>query len=355
MFHKKKHTVALLICTHLVYREELMAETIHIAQMAEKLSDELFSEFFWEKMGPTNQNWPCEEKDRHKVETHPSDVVFFYDEPYSQVRTYVNCDLKSYASGTITSTNVKGAIESLAKQVACAEKSDDWSKLYIHDSVSPSICGLLFVYNHDGGYDKHFNALFTSIKSKDLDLPKGAKLVVLGPEDIFWLDNVRYEIRQMRGSSGPDRLPHREHCQYFYPQLVLKANTRMEKAKAATLEMLTSPWIILEYRKQPPDTGRGVLIFYRRDGSTTQEFVYLIDYLRHYQVLTENTTVHIKTLNTVVAAHSIFTKAVHQYIDEMCGGNEHSDLAKSVRSIKYSKMTQVISQFSTIELGMDYE
>lgn len=332
-----------------------MAETIHIAQMAEKLSDELFSEFFWEKIGPTNQNWPCEEKEQHKVETHPSDVVFFYDEPYSQVRTYVNCDLKSYASGTISTANVKGAVESLAKQVACAEKSDTWSKLYVHDNVSPAICGLLFVYNHDGNYDKHFDALLTPIKNKELDLPKDSKLVVLGPQDIFWLDNVRYEIRQMRGSSGSDRLPNKEHCQYFYPQLMLKANSRMEKAKAATLEMLTSPWIILEYKKQPPDSGRGVLIFYRRDGSTTQEFIYLIDYLRHYQVLSENTTVHIKTLDVVPTAHSSFSKAVHQYIEEMCAGDESSELARNVQAIKYSKMTQVISQFSTIELGMDYE
>lgn len=332
-----------------------MAETVHIAQMAEKLSDELFAEFFWTKVGSTNQNWPCENKEHHDVETHPSDVVFFYDEPYSQVRTYINCDLKSYAKDSITRSAIRGAVESLAKQVACAEKSDEWRKLYVHDHVSPEICGLLFVYNHDGEYDKNFSNLLNSVKIEKLDLPKNAKLVVLGPEDIFWLDNVRYEIRQMRGSSGSDRLPDAEHCQYFYPQLVRKANVQVEKARAATLEMLTAPWIILEYKKPKSGDRRGVVVFYRRNGSTTQEFMYLIDYLRHYQVLGEDTDVLIKTLDTVPTAHATFQKAVQQYIEEMSDGNADNDLSTLVKAIKYSKMTQVISTFSSIELGMDYE
>lgn len=101
-----------------------MPETSKVAQMAKKLSDEVFSEFFWTKVGPEDQNWPCEDEEHHGVSTHPADVVFHYDEPYSPKRTYVHCDLKSYAKGTITSANVHGAIESLAKQVACAEKSE---------------------------------------------------------------------------------------------------------------------------------------------------------------------------------------------------------------------------------------
>lgn len=332
-----------------------MAETVNIAQMAEKLSDDLFAEFFWEKVGPINQNWPCEDKEHHKAETHPSDVVFFYDEPYSQVRTYINCDLKSYAKDSITASSVQGAIESLARQVACAEKSDDWRKLYIHDHVSPEVCGLLFVYNHDGEYDKKFSGLLSKIKVEKLDIPKGNKLVALGPEDIFWLDNVRYEICQMRGKSGADRLPDREHCRYFYPQLVRKANVQVEKARAATLEMLTSPWIILEYKKSQGSDRRGVIVFYRRRGATTQEFMYLIDYLRHYQVLSENTDVQIKALETEPIAPAQFQKAVQQYIEEMSDGDGNNDLASLVKAIKYSKMTQVVSTFSTIKLGMDYE
>lgn len=65
-----------------------MAETADIAAMAERLSGELFAEFFWKRTGPMNENWACERPEHHKVKTHPSDVVFYYDEPYTQQRTY---------------------------------------------------------------------------------------------------------------------------------------------------------------------------------------------------------------------------------------------------------------------------
>ena len=58
-----------------------MAETANIAKMAEKLSKEVFAEFLWQKTGSTNINWPCEDEERHGKKTHPSDVVFYYDEP----------------------------------------------------------------------------------------------------------------------------------------------------------------------------------------------------------------------------------------------------------------------------------
>lgn len=44
--------------------------------MAVKLSGEVFAEFFWEKVGPEDQNWPYEDPEHHKIDTHPADVVF---------------------------------------------------------------------------------------------------------------------------------------------------------------------------------------------------------------------------------------------------------------------------------------
>ncbi len=161
-----------------------MAETSPTAKMAAKLSDEVFAEFFWEKVGPIDQNWPCEDHEHHGVDTHPADVVFYYDEPYSLKRTFVHCDLKSYGKTTITATAVHGAIESLAKQVACAEKSEKWRDLYMHGNVTPEVCGLLFVYNHDGGYEKDFSSHLGTTKDARLPLPKGSRLFVLGPEEI---------------------------------------------------------------------------------------------------------------------------------------------------------------------------
>ena len=331
-----------------------MAETSKIALMAMKLSEELFAEFFWTKVGPEDQNWPCEDPDHHGVATHPADVVFYYDEPYSLKRTFIHCDLKSYAKATITPTAVHGAIESLAKQVACAEKSEKWRDLYMHGNITPDVCGMLFVYNHDGGFDKEFSSYLTAVKDEKLPLPKGARLFVLGPRDIFWLDNVRYDIRQLRGAAGTAALPAGQHCKYFYPQLDGRANLQPDKARAATLEMLTSPWIVMEYKHGPNHSQRGFLVYYRRSGETEEEFMYLLDFLRHYQVLEEGTKVEVRGMEGDAAASARFQKAQQRYIETL-GDNAHSTgFAAKVSAIKYSKMTQVITDFSSIDLGMEY-
>jgi hypothetical protein len=101
-----------------------MTETANIAEIAAKVSKELFGTFLWETHGPIDQEWPCEEPENHRpsrrrrganrgasddsennrgdeaecqsvpVVKHPTDIVFYYDEPYSNHRTYINCDLK---------------------------------------------------------------------------------------------------------------------------------------------------------------------------------------------------------------------------------------------------------------------
>ena len=143
-----------------------MAETINITKMAEKLSKGIFGEFLWQRMEHTNLNWPCEDQEKHKVKTHPSDVVFWYDEPYSQSRMYVNYELKSYAKSTVTAGSIRKAIESLAKALSCAEKSQEFREKFVRSNVSVEICGLLFVYNHDGEYDKDFGKSLLKSRTK---------------------------------------------------------------------------------------------------------------------------------------------------------------------------------------------
>jgi len=319
-----------------------MSETANIAKMAEKLSKELFSEFNWEQVGPMNWNWPCEDKHRHNTNTHPSDVVFHYNEPYMNARTFINCDLKSYARGSINAGSVRVAVESLARSLNCAEKSMEWQRKYVHKNISPEICGLLFIYNHDGEYDKEFASLLNGVKHDKLDIPKKSKIVVMGPHDIHWLNNVRHEIVQMRGTG---HLPPRDKCGFFYPHLVLRKNIQFEKARAATLEMLTAPWIILT----AAETKQHV-IFYRRKGESVDEFLYLIDYLMHYQVLTGETEVQIKTLDSASNAAAYFGKAVDQYIDECEGSPE---MKKQLKAIKYGQINHVQTKFSELEIGME--
>ncbi|MGM2743241.1 hypothetical protein, partial [Bacillus cereus group sp. Bce013] len=83
---------------------------------------------------------------------------------------------------------------------------------------------------------------------------------------------------------------------FYHPQLVRRANLQVRTAKAATLEMLTSPIIILEHRDPKGSAKRGVVVFYSRKSETADEFMYLIDTLRKYELLDDNTSVTIKTL-----------------------------------------------------------
>jgi hypothetical protein len=135
---------------------------------------------------------------------------------------------------------------------------------------------------------------------------------LLGPEDIFWLNNVCYEIVQMRGR---ELIPAREQCRFFYPNLVRRNNIQPDHARAATLEMLTGPWIVLSYM-HPKTNRNGYVIFYRRKGDSVPDFLYFIDYLMYYQLLQADTEVYIRTLETDLNAAAIFEKTVHEYVEQ---------------------------------------
>lgn len=327
-----------------------MTETANTAEQAELMASDLFSEFFWNKLGPTNHDWPCEDPERHKAKDHPCDVVYYYDEPYAARQTYVHCDLKSYAKGTINATAVKEAAESLARQVACAEKSETWRKFHTHDNVTFSVNGLLFVYNHDGEYEADFQKNLIHIAPNTLHLPRGSRLFVLGPKEIFWLDNIRDEIQRLRGRRNPE-IPAPEYCSYFHPQLVRRANLQVQKAKAATLEMLTSPIIILEHRDPKGSAKRGVTVFYSRPGDTTDEFMYLIDTLRKYELLDDKTSVAVKTLGASPISSPTFQKAQQQYIEGLVGADVATDLGDYVNAIRYEPMSHIKTTYSNIDLG----
>jgi len=326
-----------------------MAETQVIARLAEKLADEVFGEFFWRKTGPMNANWPCEHQDQHKVKTHPTDTVFFYDEPYSESRRYIQCDLKSYSKASITRAQMKSAIVSLAKQVKCAEVSSEWQRLYVDDQSTPLISGLLFVYNHDDEYDADFDKLLVEIRSEDLQLNAGSRVHVFGPDDINWFNRVATEIRQMRGKG---ELPPRQSVRFHHPQLVRKSNFQIVKARAATLEMLSSPWIMMEW--DDDDTRReGFVVFHRRE-TNVDDLVYLLDYLRHYQLLQKRIDVIIKVPQSDVDATIKLQKAVRKYIDHISGSNENSDIATLLQKVSLGFVPESKTSFSTDAIGMEY-
>jgi hypothetical protein len=237
-------------------------------------------------------------------------------------------------------------VTKLAKSIACAETSEEFRARYLDTGRSADIAGLLFVYNHDGGYDANFQELLKDLKPQDLAIPPRSKLVVLGPRSIFWLNNVYYEIVHLRGKG---RLPAKQDCQYFYPHLDRKKNLRVTEITPASLEMLTGPWIMLSYRQSHSPHSRGLLIFYRGDGALQEQFLYLLDYLMHYQVFDGHVSVSVRTLGANELAPSQFQKAIETYLEEC----QHSDSMKQILStVEYKGINEVHADFSTIELGM---
>src|SRR6266498_1727638 len=104
-------------------------ENQNIAAMAERASKEIFEVFGWRQLGPKNQNWACVEQEKHdrrRARTHPTDLVFRYEDPWSGQEIYVNSDLKSYAKGTIVQQSLVSLIRNLSRSVECANKSEEF-------------------------------------------------------------------------------------------------------------------------------------------------------------------------------------------------------------------------------------
>jgi len=363
-----------------------VGETGNVSKIAEILANDLFSRFLWNDTGGWNQNWKCVKED-HVVEkrirkkksssgnpgstanseesgsvsdgsktaedtvtvikilTHPSDVVFYYDEPYSLYRTYVNTDLKSYKKGSITSSAIVAAIQSLALTLECAELSEEWKEKFVHEEKSYRIVGLLFIYNHDGEYDSGFDDLLAKVNQEKLKIPRDSRIFVLGPRDIRWLDNVRLDMQMLYSEHV---LPHQDRWSFYYPDLVRRKKIQVA-ARAATLEMLTGPWIILSY----PANGTnlpGYIVYFRGLGKYAEEFLYLLDHLMHYQMVKQGIAISIRTFDADENAPAHFKRAVDEYIENYDG--QGSDFATLLRKISFDLMPQIKSQFSQVSIGM---
>jgi hypothetical protein len=231
-----------------------MAETDNIARIAEKVSNEVFAVFGWERHTLHNQNWACAvgEHFPRANATHPSDVVFFYEDPYEGGHVYVTTDLKSYAKNTIVKEKVAGAMRRLAMSAECANISEQFQRLYIPDHGRWTAVGLLFIYNHDDAYSSNFDELLAAIDKKNLALATGRRMFVMGPNQIRYLYNVARDIVWLRGKGT---IPAQDACHFYYPDMVRTTTLSGKEARAASLEWLAAPWQILRYRRPTPGGG----------------------------------------------------------------------------------------------------
>jgi hypothetical protein len=327
----------------------MAGESENISKMAEMLAREMFNEFFWVQSGPLNINWECI-NENHQKKTHPSDIVFSYLEPYLNSRTYLNCDLKSYSKKSINKISVKTAIENLSMAVSCAENSEEWQKKYVvNNTENFNVHGLLFIYNHDGEYDNDFPLILEEATQTNIQLPLNRRIYILAPKDICYLYTVVNDLKRLRGDGY---LPQSRDCQYYYPDLINKKAVSTQVRFAATIEMLLGPFLVLRYKIQEKDNAFGLLVYYKKEGKSIDEFIYIIDYLFYYQQLQNYEKIDICLINPSKDAPAIFSTAKKEYLVK---SNEAGGLEERLNTINYRSVNNIFKLFSEVEIGMRYE
>ncbi len=317
--------------------------------MAKKVSEEIFAEFGWQQKGPEDVNWPCVARDKHDLDTHPSDVVQAYEDPYEDAKVFLNVDLKSYAVGSLKKAQVRGAVTSLCKAADCANVSSGWRNLYGDDTSNYRCHGLLFVYNHDGDYDGDFEKFFEFMDTKDAPLDASNRVFVFSPATVSYLATVANDLR---GSRGTDRLPSKKEYSFYYPDLIGTRPKKQNQA-AASIEVLLSPWQILRFTKaSEPDGGPRVhyFVYYRGDGSSVDEFKYLFDAFFRFDLLGDEERISLRMPFAHHEAAGHFDRAKDAYAAEFYGLRE---FRARLNRITFDPITTIIKRFSTIAIGME--
>lgn len=326
-----------------------MAETSNIAQMAEKVSKEIFSEFSWDKVGSIDTNWDCCQKEKHNKTTHPTDIVFRYEDPYEQKYINVNFDLKSYAKGSINATTIRTALESLAMASECTQISEEWQNIYQSKTMNTDIVSSLFVYNHDNSFDKDFDKFLVDATKRDLKLASGNKIFVFSPQKIQYLITIVNDIKVLRGD---EILPNKKHYTFYYPTLDKKP-TRNPWNSSATIETLFNAWQIIKFKINPNDQESndfGIIVYYSKKGECQEEFQYLIDYLFHYQLISQASKIMVRVANAEKYASTNFENAVNEYKNKFAPDDQ---TVKKLESIEFESITNIVKTFSEIEIGME--
>lgn len=321
-----------------------MSETGNIETLAKLISNDIFKWFKWKNLPLRDTDWDCV-NEHHNKKTHPSDVVFYYNDPYSGKCIYLNTDLKSYAKGSISPSSITKALTSLALSAECANVSPSWhDKFIIEDKNFGTVIGLLFIYNHDDKFDKDLSEIIDKLDFNKINIAEDVKVSVMDPLLIRRLLNT---VSDMKKLVVDDILPKKDYT-FFYPDLVRARRFGNEWEQPASLETLTSPWLIIKHKKTEENSD-GYIIYYHSKGNTVEEFVYLIDAMSHYQMLLSNKVIRVRFTDACTDATLNFTKAKAEYLT-MWGDDAFRKT--QLDSIDAGHITQFATKLSPIEIGM---
>ena len=322
-----------------------MSETGNIEELAKIISTDIFNWLKWNTCSIKDQDWDCV-NEKHNKKTHPADVVFYYDEPYSGTRLYLNTDLKSYKKISISAAKMKNALVSLSKSVECANVSSDWQDKFLVDDSTSNVKGLLFVYNNDNLFDKDFPTYLSDVSLKQVKLTESNQIIIFGPDKINHLLNIVNDIKNFIAQGV---IPSKDDYTFFYRDLFLHKAHGDEWNQPATIEALTSPWVIVKY-KVPENRNDGYIVYYNREGKTVDEFVYLLDSLSHLQLLLNEAPIHIRLMNPSNNAKNNYLKAKKSYLNTW---GYDAAREKHLDRIEVHSINIVQTTYNPMEIGME--
>ncbi|KJG12892.1 hypothetical protein [Photobacterium iliopiscarium] len=275
-------------------------ETKNIDEMAQLISDKIFTELKWKWNSEyTDINWDCCDR-AHARKTHPTDLVFSYVDPYTELTQYIQTDLKSYKKESISTQKVGTAIKSLAMQVKCARDSTEWADYYREGETKYGLHGMLFIYNNDDRYDDDLLEKIDSNAMRDFALPRDSTLNIYSPRLIRFLMTVVENIKERRnieedesGSNVWKMIPKRNKCGFYYPDKHNKCSSDSVK-HPATNEMVTSGMLLYSY-EHPIHKKKVLNIYWDEDIISDNYFIYLFEYIFNYQMLNMFEKVYIIT------------------------------------------------------------
>lgn len=354
-------------------------ERAGIAAIANKIAEEIVPWLKWSTHPPFDQNFTCQQASLHKSKkpesdesketehNHPTDVVYSYKDPYTNKHIILNTDLKSYAKASIKQSTIRTALKSLAHTIDCARLSKEWKQRYSIPERNTDIRGMLFVYNHDGDWDNNFYDVFYGKKSKkkptptsdndqdiniqNIDLQKNQQLHIIEPSTIKYIRTVIDDFQRLH-TAGKFNI---KNYQFHYPDLNLHKVSMLPNDRPATLELISAPFMIIEYQERTlyDEEGKiaeeikpGYTVYYKEKIINWKEIFFLIDSLSNYQILNSNKKISIRAIgqDQEDVAKSHFRSAKQEYIHRW-GKSETID------GIEFEIIPTVSDYFSKEDIG----
>lgn len=320
-----------------------MVETASTAKIAEIESKKMLKFFKWKTYSDTleNTDYLCQDVERHfpdgQYDKHPLDLVFSYIHPYTGKQIFFYSDLKSYSCPSLTPSKLREALKSLGQSIACARDNEQWRIDFSNPDFSGEVRGLLFLLNYDGDYSQDILQKLNVVAKFEPEAHRGGRSTlnvenlhidpnqfvhIMDPTVVVYMQTI---IKDLNGLRGSQKFPLGSKNYYFYyPNLELHRTQGEEIEFPATVEVLCGPYLIIgnfATEQENHDSGEpikfkpGFIVYYRLDGGSHEEFLFLIDQLSRYQMFNNQKKVNIRQihLNPDENAEKNFNNALIEY------------------------------------------